>query len=187
VQRLELGLWYNTQLTLEAPFIFGEGKSDGYGPTAVELLYNLNQETVALPAVTVGGTLITPTGEYSEGLDSRVELLLTKTIPGTAQLHRVHLNAAYLFNDDEEEDERSGAYEVVLGYEARVSNPVVLVADVFRKQEVEAGSTTNLGEVGARYRLNPYTVLTAGVGVGFGEDAAEFRGTTGVQMEFFGW
>lgn len=186
VQRLEVGVWYNTELTVEAPFILGEGKSDGYGPTPIELLYNLNQETRTLPAVTLGGTFVTPTGEYNEGLDSRAEFIASKTLPGTWELHRFHVNAGYYFNDDPGDTERDGAYNVLLGYEARINNPLVLVADVFREQQLEEDLSINLVEVGVRYRLTPYALLTAGVGTGFGADSPEFRGTTGIQVELFG-
>lgn len=185
VQRIEIGIWYNTELTVEAPFIFGEDRSDGYGPTPIELLYNLNQETLSLPAFTVGGTFVTPTGEYNEGLDSEAEILITKTVPGTWSLHRIHLNGSYYFNEDPGDSERDGAYEAILGYEARLNNPLVLVADVIRRQELERGESVNLAELGLRYRLAPYAILAAGVGKGFGADAPDFIATTGVQIEFF--
>ncbi len=185
VQRVELGVWCNTELTIEAPFIFGEDKSDGYGPTPIELLYNLNQETRSLPAFTVDGALITPTGEYNEGLDSKAELLITKTVPGTWSLHRIHLNGSYYFNDDPGDTERNGAYEAIIGYEARLNNPFVLIADVVRREELEKGLTDNVVEVGLRYRLAPYAILAAGIGKGFGADAPDFVATTGVQIEFF--
>jgi hypothetical protein len=186
VQRLELGVWYNTQFTIEAPFIVGEGKSDGYGPTPLELLYNVNQETTVLPALTLGGTFVTPTGEYNEGLDSEAKFILTKTLPGTWSLHRIHLNGSYYFNDDQGDNERQGAYEAILGYEVRLNNPLIFIADVFRKQEIERELTTNLVEVGLRYRLTPYAILSSGLGKGFGADASDFRGTVGVQIELFG-
>lgn len=185
VQRVELGVWYNTELTIEAPFIFGEGKSDGYGPTPIELLYNLNQETISLPAFALGGTFVTPTGEYNEGLDSKAELLITKTVPNTWSLHRIHLNGGYYFNDDPGVAERNGAYEAIIGYEARLNNPIVLIADVVRREELEKDLTTNLVEVGLRYRLAPYAILAAGIGKGFGADAPDFIMTTGIQIELF--
>lgn len=185
IQRLEVGVWYNTELTVEAPFIFGEDKSDGYGPTPIELLYNFNQETISLPALSIGGTFVTPTGEYNEGLDSKAELLITKTVPGTWTLHRIHLNGSYYFNDDSADTERDGAYEAIIGYEARINNPIVLVADVVRREELEKDLTTNVVEVGLRYRLAPYAILAAGIGKGFGADAPDFVATTGVQVEFF--
>jgi hypothetical protein len=69
----------------------------------------------------------------------------------------------------------------------KTTSTLVLVADVFREQEFETGRSVDLAEVGARYRLTPYAILTAGTDVGFGADAPEFRGTTGLQFEFFDW
>ena len=184
VQRLELGVWYNTELTIEAPFHFGEGEPDDYGDTAIELLYNFNQETRTMPAAALSGTLIAPSGDRSEGLDSEAELLLTKTIPGTWDLHRVHLNGGYRFNDDEQEGEREGTYHVVAGYQVRATNDLVLLADVFREQELEEDKAINMVELGARYRVTPYALLSVGGGVGFGDDSPEVRTTAGLQMEF---
>ena len=184
VQRLEFGVWYNTELTVEAPFHFGEGAPDDYGDTSIELLYNFNQETRTVPALALSGTLIAPSGERSEGLDSEVELLLTKTVPGTWDLHRVHLNGGYRFNDDIQEGERSGTYHLVAGYQVRATNELVLLADVFREQDLEEDQAINMIELGGRYRLTPYALLSIGGGVGFGDQSPEARTTAGLQVEF---
>src|SRR5690606_17779194 len=114
--------------------------------------------------------LIAPTGERSEGLDSEAELLLTKTLPGTWDLHRLHLNGGYRFNDDVQDGEREGTYRLIAGYEVRATNELVLLADVFREQKLDEGMAVNLAEIGGRYRLTPYALLSIGTGVGFGDD-----------------
>lgn len=184
VQRLEAGIWYNTEMTLEAPFHFGEGAPDDYGDTPVELLYNFNQETRILPAASASGTIIAPTSEDGKGIDSEVEFLLTKTVPGTWDLHRMHLNGGYRFNDDRRDGEREGTYHVVAGYQVRATNELVLLADVFREEKLEKDRAVNMAELGARYRLTPYSLLSFGTGVGFGDQSPEFRTTGGIQMQF---
>lgn len=185
VQRLELGVWYNTELTVEAPFVFGEAVEDGYGDTSVEILYNLNQETRTLPAISFGATLITPTGKNSEGVDPEVEAILTKTLPGTWDLHRLHLNGGVRFNDDMQKGERGDLYHVVAGYQYRATNQIILLADVLRQEELEEDIEMNVVEGGARIALTPYSVFAIGIGHGFGADSPKFRGSMGLQFVLF--
>lgn len=184
VNRLELGLWYNTELTVEVPFIFGEVEPDGLGDVSAEILYNLNQETRTLPALSIAGALYAPTGDGSEGWDPELELIATKTMPGTWDLHRFHLNVGYRFNDDVQPDERGGAYSAVAGYEVRATNELVLLADLVRKEELEEDVEVNLFEVGGRYRLTPFALMAAGIGFGFGDESPDARTTLGLQLEF---
>jgi hypothetical protein len=184
VNRLEVGLWYNTELTIEVPLVFGEIEPDGLGDVSVELLYNFNQETQVLPAFALAGALITPTGDNSRGLDPEVEIIATKTLPGTWDLHRLHFNFSYRFNDDVRSGERGGVYHVVAGYEVRATNNLVLLADLVREEDLEKGVEMNLFEGGGRYRLTPYALLAVGLGFGFADESPDVRATAGLQVEF---
>ncbi|MFN2427289.1 MAG: transporter, partial [Candidatus Binatia bacterium] len=171
VNRLEVGLWYNTELTVEVPLVFGEIEPDGLGDVSVELLYNFNQESQILPAFALAGTLITPTGDHSRGLDPEIEFIATKTLPGTWDLHRLHFNFSYRFNDEVRSGERGGIYHVVVGYEVRATNNLVLLADLVREEDLEKGVEINLIEGGGRYRLTPYALLAVGLGFGIADES----------------
>jgi hypothetical protein len=73
---------------------------------------------------------------------------------------------------------------VVVGYEVRVSNDLIVLADVVREQELEEDREINLLEAGARYRLTPFSVLSAGVGFGVGDESPDVRTTVGFQVQF---
>ena len=186
--RLEFGVWYNAQLTLAAPFLLGGAdEGEGLAPPEVDLLYNLNQETLDLPAfaVKVGAEF---TGAAAagggDGIDPFVGLLVDRTIGRSSLYHKAHLNVQYQFNGDRLDDERDGRYEVALGYSRRVGASAMLVADLVRFEEMTEDDEVNLAEVGLRYATTPQSVVSAGVGFGFGDESPDVRLTLGVQYEF---
>ena len=136
----------------------------------------------------------TPYGRMAGGTETELKFLATKSLgtpdpeglsPYSYVPRQVHFNASWFHNYDPttgREAERRDRYRVGLGYSQPVSNNVVLVADVFRETDRERGRAVNLAEIGARYIVTPQTVLTGGVGVGFGGDRRQdFRVTAGLQ------
>lgn len=184
ISQLEIGFPRNAAITVSQPFIFGNVEPDGVGNTELELLYNLNQETRTLPAFSVAGLLEFPTNDDAHGTDPGIELLATKTLPGTWRNHRVHANFLYQANDDVQAGQRGGRYKAVLGYSVVVTNELVFVADLVREQTMEEDEEHNLAEVGLRYQLTPRTVLSGGLGFGFGDESPDTRATFGLQFAF---
>ena len=186
--RLEFGIWHNTQLTLATPFLYGDAdEGDGLGPVEVDLLYNLNQETLDLPAFGFKlGADFTGAAEAGggDGVDPFVGLLVDRTIGRSSMYHKVHLNLLYQFNGSQLDDERDGRYEVALGYSRRIGASTMLVADIVRFQEMTENDEVNLAEVGLRYATTPQSVLSAGVGFGIGDESPDVRFTLGFQYEF---
>ena len=80
--------------------------------------------------------------------------------------------------------ERDGRYEVALGYSRRVGASAMLVADLVRFEEMTENDEVNLAEIGLRYATTPQSVVSAGVGFGFGDESPDVRLTLGVQYEF---
>ena len=160
------------------------GRRDGYGDTLVELLCDINQETRSLPASAVAGTIVAPSGDHSEGVDSEVELLVHEHSsrhvgsPSGAPERGVQVQCGGT------DGRASWNVPCPLGYETRASNALILLADVVRKQELDDGVEVNLAEVGGRYRLTPYAILSAAVGAGFGDDSPEVRTAGGLQVQF---
>ena len=182
--RFEFGFPRNTQLSVAIPAIFGEVEPDGLGDVEVEALYNLNAETLTLPAFTFGGVLHTPTGEDSHGVDPGVKLLMTKTLPGTDWFQQIHANLTWWFNDDVQPGERGGGYKAVVGYSARVGPRATLILDLVREETEFDHEEFNLAEAGLRFQVNPRAVLSTGVGAGFGDESPDVRVTLGLQLTF---
>jgi hypothetical protein len=188
VPRLEYGLFPNAQLEIEAPYEFGEAVEDNeFKTVGVELLYNLNQEGLYLPAIAVAGRADFAVGDEVDGTDTTAKLILSKTIGKSAMWNRLHLNAAWTRVDKPAEDERDDLYAFVVGYDRRISADAILILDYVRRQERERGHDINLVEAGMRYQCTPLTVVAWGVGAGIGEDSPDFRATIGFQHSFNGW
>ena len=183
VPRLELGLFPNTELTIESEFLLGEADDRGSGDVTLEGLYNFNQESLRLPALSLSGAVSTPTGEDSEGWDTTLEFLATKTIDDE-NYGQLHLNMAWTHNFERQDEERSEAYEIVLGNSRRLTPDLMLVTDFSRQWTTEEDQESNLVEAGLRCQLTPRTVVSAGAGFGIGDESPDVVGTFGIQVAF---
>ncbi|MBE7196349.1 MULTISPECIES: hypothetical protein [Methylobacterium] len=194
VPRVEWGAFKNFQLSVEAPYRVGTASDTDQGAFRAQGFYNFNQEDLVLPALAVALGVNTPYGRMAGGTETELKFLATKSIgtpdpeglsPYSYVPRRIHFNASWFHNYDPttgREAERRDRYRVGVGYSQLVSNNVVLVADIFRETDRERGRAVNLAEIGARYIVTPQTVLTGGVGVGFGGDRRQdFRVTAGLQ------
>jgi Putative MetA-pathway of phenol degradation len=157
------------------------------GDIRIGALYNLNQETLVMPAFGVKLEVELPTGVESKGVDVEVKGIVTKSFERLS----VHFNAAYLFLTDSGRGERDGRYELVLGASYPVGAPrftrATLVADVFTEQAAHRGESNVVGtEVGLRYQLTPSIVWDVGVGTEFAgpSDRSPFFFATGLSWAF---
>jgi hypothetical protein len=173
----------NTEVSLQVPFLLGEASRSGSGDIEVEGLYNFNTETLYLPALALEAGGIIPTGKDSDGFDTTLKFLLTKSISKTGT-DRVHLNAAWLHNAAPLEDEREHRYRLIAGYSRRIAPDWVILADFVRQTEREKDEDSNIAELGFRWQLTPLTVLSFGAGAGIGRESPKVRGIIGIQKSF---
>jgi hypothetical protein len=157
------------------------------GDLRIGALYNLNQETLVMPAFGVKLEVEVPTGVDSNGVDVEIKGIVTKSFERLS----VHFNAAYLFLTDSGRGERDGRYEVVLGASYPIGAPkftrATLVADVFTEQSTHRGESNVVGtEIGVRYQLTPSMVWDVGVGTEFSgpSDRSPFFLSTGLSWAF---
>ena len=186
--RLELGIWWNTQLTIATPLLFGDAEpDDGFAPIELDLLYSLNRPTLDLPGFAlVGGVEFVGAAEAGggDGIDPFVGLNVDQYLGSSSLFQKLHLNVQYQFNGSQLDNERDGRYEVALGYSRRIGASTLLVADLVRFEEMEEDFEANLAEVGFRYATTPQSVFSAGVGFGVGDESPDVRLTCGFQYEF---
>lgn len=150
-------------------------------------LYNLNQETLSVPAFGAKLTLNLPTGIDSSGIDVEMKGLVTKSFDRLS----LHFNAAYEFLTGTERGERNGRYQLVLGASYPVGAPrytrTTLLADVFTEQAAHTGEASIVGvEAGFRHQVTSRLVFDAGAGteVSGPSDRARFFFTTGLSFGF---
>jgi hypothetical protein len=157
------------------------------GDVRVGALYNLNQETLVMPAFGVKVEVELPTGVDSKGVDVEIKGIVTKSIDRLS----LHFNAAYLFLTDPNRGEGDGRYELVLGASYPIGAPkytrATLVADVFTEQSTHRGESNVVGtELGVRYQLTPSMVWDVGVGTEFAgpSDRSRFFLSAGLSWAF---
>jgi hypothetical protein len=184
------GAYWNLQLGLGStlatePRTIDEAEKSGDLRTVA--LYNLNQETLRLPAFAAKLSLDFPTGLHSRGVDTELKGIMTRSL---GQI-RAHLNTGYEFIGHAADGERNGRYELVLGVQYPVRYPrflnTTVLADVFTQQSVHTGESNPTGvEIGLRQQVAPLTVLDVGVGTEFAGPAERtpFFVTIGVSVGF---
>lgn len=135
------------------------------GDLRLSALYNVNQETLGLPAFAVKLGLDTPTGVDARRYGVELKGIVTKSFERLS----VHFNGGYQFLTDRRHDDRNGRYELVLGASYPVGAPqftrTTLVVDVFTEQHVRRNESHIVGtEIGMRYQLTPRVVWDVGLG-----------------------
>ncbi len=181
---LEYGFARNWQGKISVPFIVGEGDKTGSGDIGLEAFYNFNVESLSMPAFALSARANVPTGRNTQGVDTTLKFIATKSLGSSAMLHRMHLNLIYKRNASPQAGKRSNRYGAILGYSRRVGPDTIFVTDFVREQELQAGQTSNIIELGLRRQMTPLRVLSLGAGVGLNKTAPDFRVTAGFQQSF---
>jgi hypothetical protein len=184
--RFELGFPRNAQLSIETPVELVDFEKLDLGRFSAEAFYNLNQETLVLPALALGVGVDAPTGEEASGFDPYFLVFASKLVPGSSYWHGIHANGMLQLNADRKEEERSSRYQVVVGYAFRISASLIGIIDGVREQKTKQGVTEHRGELGLRYQVTPLLVATLGGGAGVaGDDTVVGRANAGLQYYAF--
>lgn len=187
--RFEFGFPYNGQVALRVPTIahFSD-EEEGFdlGRVALEYMYNLNQETLSIPAVSLLGGVETPDTREGGSFDPFARLLVSKMLPGSTYWHRIHLNGLLQANVDRTLGERSFRYVAIVGYDFRLSATVIGVVDAVRDQPMREAPAVNFGELGVRIEVTPLLALSFGGGAGASDEGDPVaRGTAAFQWFAF--
>ncbi|MCA9466616.1 MAG: hypothetical protein KC643_14410 [Nitrospira sp.] len=184
------GAFRNTQIEIQSDLLTeprtvrGSNKS---GDLHLGVLYNFNTETLLLPAFAIRLEADFPTGVRSQGFDTQMTGILTRSIGRL----RFHLNAGYTRLGKAQTGEREGTYRLVaavsypLGYPSRFRE--TLLADIFTRQSDLVGQANHTGiEIGIRHQLSSRLVLDAGLASELTgpSDRSMFSGTLGLSVGF---
>ena len=150
--------------------------------------FNFNSEARVLPAVSLGAGVDQPYGYQSGGTEADLKFVASKSIGsfGTSYVPcQLHVNTIYYHNFDPlslaNTRERQNRYLVGICYSQPVTNDAVLVANVYREILREGTQAQNIVQVGARYQLDPQTVLSGSIGTGFADRSPAFAALIGFQ------
>lgn len=184
------GAFYNTQLEIGGDLVTEPTSVEGAeksGDVRVGVLYNLNTETLSLPALAVKLDLEFPTGVRSKGVDGTLAGILTRSFGRW----RTHLNVEYTVVGSARGGERDGLYRLALGVSYPLGYPMrfreTLIADVFTRQSDLSGGRNPTGiEVGLRHQFSSRIVLDGGLGTEFAgpSDRSAVFGTVGLSIGF---
>lgn len=181
---LELHLTPKWPFKIAVPFETEEVRNGiRRGNAALEVFHNLNTEFGFVPAFAIAGRGSFPTASGSQGIDTTLKLIATKSL-SDRETDRLHVNFAWRRNGGREEGERRNSYFAAIGYSRVFSSKTVLVADYVHEQELEKGKAAQFIELGLRQSLIPGTILSLGAGAGISKDAPDFRVTLGIQLGF---
>ena len=164
------------------PLLFGSADRTGSGNLADGCEMEV-PERVRLAASGRGrGLVVAPTGRDSDGVDTALKVLATKSLGGRVS-HRMHANLIVEHNADAAPAERTHRRAAVIGYDRRVTPDLMVVADLVYAQARERGEADRLVEVGARYRVAS-DVLGFGLGRGLGSSQTDWRLLVSYQHSF---
>jgi hypothetical protein len=184
--QLQYGLTDDLQLQVQAPFYAGDADRSGSGDVQLAAQYRLVRDDGRLrPSVALAAQLTAPTGVGSDGLDTQLELDLSKGIRGddNADL-RAHLNLLWDRNAAAASDERHDRFTAIVGCSYKLNDKTLLLADFVREQQPQEGLDTNLVEAGIVRALTDHFQVAAGAGAGIGDDSPSVVLTLGVQYSF---
>ena len=122
--------------------VVGDHKS---GNLTVGALYNLNTETLSLPAFAGRVQLGFPTGVTAKGVDTALTGVMTRSFGQW----RTHFNVGYTFLGSPQGQERSGTYRVVAAVSYPIGYPTIfndtIIANVFTRQSDLVGQRNPTG------------------------------------------
>ena len=173
-----------TGLVTEPTSVAGDDKS---GDLSVGVLYNLNTETIDLPAFAVRAELGFPTGVNSKGVDTELTGVMTRSFGRW----RTHVNIGYTFLGSPQGQERSGTYRVVaavsypLGYPTSFRDTVIANVSTRQSDLVGQRNPTAVG-IGLRHQVSSRVVFDVGLGTEFigPSDRSLFFSTLGLSIGF---
>lgn len=185
-----IGAFANTQIELSSNLatdpttVVGDDKS---GDLSLGVLYELNTETVNVPAFAVRAGLGFPTGVNSQGVDTELTGVMTRSFGRW----RTHLNVGYTFLGSPQGNERSGWYRVVAAVSYPLGYPTsfrdTIIANVFTRQSNLVGQTNPTGiGMGLRHQVSSRVVFDMGLGSEFAgpPDRSVFFSTIGLSVGF---
>jgi hypothetical protein len=179
---LEYGLAQDVQVALGVPLLFGSADRTGSGNLRTAAKWKFLSEYGWRPALAAEVVVVAPTGRDSDGVDTALKVLATKSLGGRVS-HRMHANLIVEHNADAAPAERTHRRAAVIGYDRRVTPDLMVVADLVYAHGRERGEADRLVEVGARYRVAS-DVLGFGLGRGLGSSQTDWRLLVSYQHSF---
>jgi len=186
---LAYGVLPRTQIEVTAPFASSPepagGRMSGLEGLGFGALYNLNTETLSLPALAVGAHVTTTAGSLAPAAPLlSLEGIATRSWPGL----RLHLNAAATIGPDDataSASDRSRWFAGAAVDHAWPLRSLLAVAELTAERPLGAGGAVAWSAgAGARFQAAPQFVLDAAVSRRFSGDEPAWMATLGITWSF---
>ena len=187
VPEFRFGAYKNLQIGIETSYTsLSDGRTrSGGSNTILHALYNINQEGLNIPALSIrldGGV---PTGGLgTDHLHTSGAVLITKTLGYL----RLHSNLSYTIGPEAQEDKgrESSRYFYGLGIDyAWPLKFIMVIGDIVARKPIDGEKSEVLLEIGTRMQIDPRWVLDAGVGTSaLREGGSDFVATAGLTYIF---
>lgn len=181
------GAHKNLQIGVEMNYasLSDERTTSGGSDTILHALYNINQEGLRIPALTIrldGG--IPAGGLGTDHFHLTTSALATKSIEDL----RFHLNLSYTIGPTALEGKGGDIPRYFYGAGFDYAWPlkfIMVMGDVAAKKPIDGKRTELVLEIGTRMQIHPKWVLDMGIGTGvLKEDGSDFVATAGLTYIF---
>ena len=188
--QLQYGFADNFQVEVSYPIKAGDGRRSGSGDVIVAGLYRFMDEeqpgftSSFMPSMAVKAECDLPTGVNSDGLDTTLRFIATKTVTEAESQDRVHLNVSWEHDMAAGSNARAHIFNAIVGYSRKLREDTVLLADLVLGQDSQDNQSLVILEGGVLHQLTERLTLAGGLGFGLNDDSPEFRATVGFQFTF---
>lgn len=198
--KITTGLRKDLGISLAIPYTFNErvkenghltGETDGFGDMVLEVKYAFAE--LAGINFAIKPAVVIPTGKYSSGL-SEGRWQFGGTLIATREFeegkYALHANVGYEHHDyrtaDQRASDRSSFWSGSIAGEAKVSKGLFAVADfgLSTTADKSTDELTAYALTGARYELNDYLDLNAGIKFGLSTPEDDIAALYGVVLKF---
>lgn len=154
------------------------------GTTRLGALYQLTDESTAMPIVGLLGRVRSLYGPGGTAYESEATALFGKTLVGGARPLGVSLNVGAVYRFDPAPGERTTRYLVNASAGQALTRDTALVITYAREQQEKGQPDYSLVQVGVRHRLRDQrAILGAAVGFGLNRNTPQFQVALAVQWE----
>lgn len=157
------------------------------GTTRLGALYQLNEETGALPAAGVIGRVRSLYGPGRTAYETEATALFGKTLQGGERPLGVSLNVGTVYRIDAQPGERANRFLVNASIGRAITRDTALVATYAREQQERGQQDYSLVQAGIRHRLRSQrAILGLAAGFGLNRNTPQFQLSLAVQFELGG-
>lgn len=189
---LAYGILPRTDVSVHVPVTLNRdvgsgGDVSGLSGLEIEILHNLNVETLALPALALRGGVALPVGGLGpQSTLGTLKAIATRSFTGPRRATRLHVNAEVTVGEEAVREAETTRWRAGVAVDRTfVFQSFLIVGNVYADRPlVEAADVRWIAGVGIRYQVSPTFTVDAGVERRLGSDGPDWGFTFGTANAF---